>query len=156
MSLKALLEKRAEIAAKVKELAERFNANGKAWANPEDAGNWEQLNKDFDAADAEVKAERKKDEEAQAVAERTGIQFKIGIDKCIAGAQAVGDHKTSMLQDIEHGKALELDALLGSVIELGQVVGLPTPTLQTVHNLCLLLEQSVLRSGRGLTLNSKE
>ena len=95
-------------------------------------------------------------QEAQAVAERTGIQFKIGIDKRIAGAQAVGDHKTSMLQDIENGKPLELDALLGSVIELGHIVGLPTPTLQTVHHLCLLLEQSVLRSGRGLTLSFKE
>jgi 2-dehydropantoate 2-reductase len=61
-----------------------------------------------------------------------------------------------MLQDIENGKPLELDALLGSVIELGHIVGLPTPTLQTVHHLCLLLEQSVLRSGRGLTLSFKE
>ena len=92
-------------------------------------------------------------QEAQAVAERTGIQFKISIDKRIAGAQAVGAHKTSMLQDIEQGKALELDALLGSVIELGDIVGLPTPTLKTVHHLCLLLQQSVLRSGHGLSLN---
>ena len=91
-------------------------------------------------------------QEAQAVAERTGIQFKISIDKRIDGAQAVGAHKTSMLQDIEQGKALELDALLGSVIELGQIVGLPTPTLRTVHQLCQLLERSVLRSGHGLSL----
>ncbi len=95
-------------------------------------------------------------QEAQAVAERTGIQFKISIDKRIAGAQAVGAHKTSMLQDIEQGKALELDALLGSVIELGEIVGLPTPTLKTVHHLCLLLQQSVLRSGHGLSLINKE
>ncbi|MFM7800994.1 MAG: 2-dehydropantoate 2-reductase, partial [Limnohabitans sp.] len=95
-------------------------------------------------------------QEAQAVAERTGIQFKISIDKRIAGAQAVGAHKTSMLQDIEQGKALELDALLGSVIELGQIVGIATPTLHTVHNLCLLLQQSVLRNGHGLSLMAKE
>ncbi|MCE2678402.1 MAG: 2-dehydropantoate 2-reductase [Burkholderiaceae bacterium] len=95
-------------------------------------------------------------QEAQAVAERTGIQFKISIDKRIAGAQAVGAHKTSMLQDIEQGKALELDALLGSVIELGHIVGIATPTLHTVHNLCLLLQQSVLRSGHGLSLMAKE
>ena len=95
-------------------------------------------------------------QEAQSVAERTGIQFKISIDKRIAGAQAVGAHKTSMLQDIEQGKALELDALLGSVIELGQIVGIATPTLNTVHHLCLLLQQSVLRSGHGLSLNTKE
>ena len=49
--------------------------------------------------------------EAQGVGEKLGVQFKIGIDKRIAGAQAVGAHKTSMLQDIEAGKALELEAL---------------------------------------------
>ena len=92
-------------------------------------------------------------QEAQAVAERTGIQFKISIDKRIAGAQAVGAHKTSMLQDIEHGKALELEALLGSVIELGKICNTPTPTLDSVYAMTRLLEQSVLRKGRGLSLD---
>jgi 2-dehydropantoate 2-reductase len=93
-------------------------------------------------------------QEAQAVGEKTGAQFKISIDKRIAGAQAVGAHKTSMLQDIEQGKALELDAILGGVIELGRVVGIPTPTLQTVYSLTRLLEQSVLQSQHGLTLKT--
>ena len=51
--------------------------------------------------------------EAQRVGEKLGVQFKVSIDKRIAGAQAIGAHKTSMLQDIEAGKALELEALLG-------------------------------------------
>lgn len=93
-------------------------------------------------------------QEAQAVGEKTGAQFKISIEKRIAGAQAVGAHKTSMLQDIEQGKALELDAILGGVIELGRVVGIATPTLETVYNLTRLLEQSVLQSRHGLKLNS--
>jgi 2-dehydropantoate 2-reductase len=92
--------------------------------------------------------------EAQAVGEKTGAQFKITIDKRIAGAQSVGAHKTSMLQDIEQGKALELDAILGGVIELGRVVGIPTPTLETVYSLTRLLEQSVLLSQQGLKLNN--
>jgi len=91
--------------------------------------------------------------EAQAVGERLGVQFKISIDKRIAGAQAVGAHKTSMLQDIESGKALELEALLGSVIELAKVVDVPTPTLQAVYAMTSLLERSVLRKGRGLSLD---
>ena len=91
--------------------------------------------------------------EAQAVGEKLGVQFKISIDKRIAGAQAVGAHKTSMLQDIESGKALELEALLGSVIELARVVEVPTPTLQAVYAMTSLLERSVLRKGRGLSLD---
>jgi 2-dehydropantoate 2-reductase len=93
-------------------------------------------------------------QEAQAVGEKTGAQFKISIEKRIAGAQAVGAHKTSMLQDIEQGKALELDAILGGVIELGRVVGIPTPTLETVYSLTRLLEQSVLQSQYGLKLKT--
>jgi 2-dehydropantoate 2-reductase len=90
--------------------------------------------------------------EAQTVGEKLGVQFKISIDKRIAGAQAVGAHKTSMLQDIEHGKALELEALLGSVIELGKICNMPTPTLDSVYALTRLLEQSVMKKGKGLSL----
>ncbi len=90
--------------------------------------------------------------EAQRVGEKLGVQFKISIDKRIAGAQAVGAHKTSMLQDIEAGKALELEALLGSVIELAQVVGEDTPVLQAVYALTRMLERQVLAKGHGLTL----
>lgn len=91
--------------------------------------------------------------EAQTIGEHLGVQFKVSIDKRIAGAQAVGAHKTSMLQDIEQGKPLEIEALLGSVIELGKVCGAPTPTLETVYAITRLLEQSIARKGKGLSLD---
>ena len=90
--------------------------------------------------------------EAQRVGEKLGVQFKVSIDKRIAGAQAIGAHKTSMLQDIEAGKALELEALLGSVIELAQVVGVDTPVLKAVYALTRMLERQVLAKGHGLAL----
>jgi 2-dehydropantoate 2-reductase len=91
--------------------------------------------------------------EAQLVGERIGVHFKIPIEKRIAGAQAVGAHKTSMLQDIEQGKAPELEALLGSVVELGAIAGIQTPTLNTVYALTRLLAQSIERAGsNGLRL----
>jgi 2-dehydropantoate 2-reductase len=90
--------------------------------------------------------------EAQLVGERVGVQFKIPIEKRIAGAQAVGAHKTSMLQDVEQGKALELEALLGSVVELGVITGVQTPTLNTVYALTRLLAQSIQQAGKGLKL----
>jgi len=87
--------------------------------------------------------------EAQAVAEKLGIRFKITLDQRIAGAEAVGAHKTSMLQDVEHGRALELEALVGSVIELGRITGTPTPTIEAVHALARLLAQTLsARKGR--------
>jgi 2-dehydropantoate 2-reductase len=60
-------------------------------------------------------------EEAEAVAGALGITFRVGIDKRIAGAEKVGAHKTSMLQDVEAGKPIELEALVGSVVELARV-----------------------------------
>lgn len=77
--------------------------------------------------------------EAQAIGEKLGVQFKIGLDKRIAGAQAVGAHKTSMLQDIEAGRALELDALLGAVRELGRITETPCPTLDAIYAATKLL-----------------
>jgi hypothetical protein len=61
--------------------------------------------------------------EAQAVAEALGVRFKISLEQRIAGAEAVGAHKTSMLQDVEAGRALELEALVGAVVELGRITG---------------------------------
>lgn len=86
--------------------------------------------------------------EAQAVAEALGVQFKISLDKRIAGAEAVGAHKTSMLQDVEHGRALELEALVGAVIELGRITGRPTPTIQAVYAATSLLART-LAAQRG-------
>nr|MDP2191366.1 2-dehydropantoate 2-reductase [Rhodoferax sp.] len=77
--------------------------------------------------------------EAQAIGEKLGVQFKVSLDKRIAGAQAVGQHKTSMLQDVERGRQLELEALVGAVIELGQITQTPTPTIDAVYALTSLL-----------------
>jgi 2-dehydropantoate 2-reductase len=81
--------------------------------------------------------------EAQAVAETLGVRFKISLDQRIAGAEAVGAHKTSMLQDVEHGRALELEALVGAVVELGQITGTPTPLIGAVYATVQLLARSL-------------
>jgi 2-dehydropantoate 2-reductase len=78
--------------------------------------------------------------EAQAVGEALGIRFRIPLEKRIAGAQAVGEHKTSMLQDIEAGRPTEIEALVGSVIELGQITGVPTPHISAIYACVKLLE----------------
>lgn len=70
--------------------------------------------------------------EAQAVAERLGVRFAIDVDRRIAGGAEVGAHRTSMLQDLERGRPMEIDALLGVVVELAEMVGLPAPTCRTV------------------------
>ena len=70
--------------------------------------------------------------EGQAVAERLGVRFAIDVDKRIAGGAEVGAHKTSMLQDLERGRPMEVDALLGSVVELAEMVEVPAPTCRTV------------------------
>jgi 2-dehydropantoate 2-reductase len=81
--------------------------------------------------------------EAQAVGEKLGVQFKVSLDQRIAGAEAVGAHKTSMLQDVEHGRALELEALVGSVVELGQITGTPTPTIAAIYAAAGLLDRTL-------------
>ncbi len=70
--------------------------------------------------------------EAQVVAEALGVRFPIDVDKRIQGAAEVGAHKTSMLQDLERGRPMEIDALLGAVVELGHLVGKPMPTCELV------------------------
>jgi 2-dehydropantoate 2-reductase len=79
--------------------------------------------------------------EAQTIGEALGIRFRIPIEKRIAGGEAVGKHKTSMLQDVEAGRALEADALIGSVIELGRITSIATPHLDTVYALVKLLNK---------------
>lgn len=88
--------------------------------------------------------------EAQTVAERLGVQFKISLDKRIAGAEAVGAHKTSMLQDVEAGRALELEALLGAVIELGRVTETSTPHLDAIYAATKLLAVTLQRQAGAL------
>ena len=92
--------------------------------------------------------------EAQAVAEALGVEFKITLEQRIAGAEAVGAHKTSMLQDVEAGRALELEALVGAVIELGRIVAVPTPTIEAIYAATSLLGRSVQASGGGLAMRA--
>jgi 2-dehydropantoate 2-reductase len=80
--------------------------------------------------------------EAQAIGEALGIKFAIDVDKRIAGAAAVGAHKTSMLQDLELGRPLEIDALVTAVQELGRLTQKPTPTIDTV--LALIRQRAAL------------
>ncbi len=70
--------------------------------------------------------------EAQAIGERLGVRFAVDVDRRIAGAAAVGAHKTSMLQDLERGRAMEIDALVGAVVELGRLTEVATPTIENV------------------------
>jgi len=87
--------------------------------------------------------------EAQSVAEKLGVVFKVSLAQRIAGAEAVGAHKTSMLQDVEHGRALELEALVGAVVELGRITGTPTPHIDAIYAVTRLLGQTLAeRHGR--------
>lgn len=70
--------------------------------------------------------------EAQAIAEALGVRFAIDVEKRIDGASEVGAHKTSMLQDLEKGRPMEIDALLGAVVEMGRLTGKPTPLCDSV------------------------
>ena len=86
--------------------------------------------------------------EAQRVAEALGVRFKITLEQRLAGAEAVGAHKTSMLQDVENGRALELEALVGAVVELGRITAVPTPTIGAIYAATTLLGQT-LAAQRG-------
>ncbi len=76
--------------------------------------------------------------EGQAVAEKLGVTFPLDVDARIAGAVQVGVHKPSTLIDLERGRPMEIDALLGSVVEMAGLVGLAAPTCQTVLSLVKL------------------
>jgi 2-dehydropantoate 2-reductase len=86
--------------------------------------------------------------EAQTVGEAFGIRFRISVEKRIAGAEAIGAHKTSMLQDVELGRAIEIDALLGSVIELARLADVQAPHLDAVYALAKLRGDGLVR-GEG-------
>jgi 2-dehydropantoate 2-reductase len=74
---------------------------------------------------------------------KLGMKLPISIDQRMAGAEKVGDHKTSMLQDLEAGRPMELEALVGSVVELGEKVGVPMPYTRTIYNCVKLLGRTV-------------
>ena len=78
--------------------------------------------------------------EAQEIAHKLGVTFRHTIEQRIAGAEKVGEHKTSMLQDVEAGRPLELDALIGVVAELGRLTDTPTPSIDAVYASVKLME----------------
>ena len=86
-------------------------------------------------------------QEAEAVATALGVTMRHTIDRRLEGAQAVGHHKTSMLQDIEKGQPIELEALVGVFIELSSLVGKCTPLIQAIYSLVQLLSQKCEEQG---------
>ena len=80
-------------------------------------------------------------EEVDAVARALGVEMPLTIDKRMAGAAATGDHRTSMLQDFDAGRPLEVDALVGAVVELAGSAGVPVPALSVVYRLVKLLDE---------------
>ena len=80
--------------------------------------------------------------EAQQIAEALGVKFPIDVDRRIDGGAAVGAHRTSMLQDLDLGRPMEIDALVSSVQELGKITDIPTPTIDTVLALIRLRARS--------------
>jgi len=81
--------------------------------------------------------------EVEAVAAKLGIALPISIDQRIAGAEKVGEHKTSMLQDLEAGRPMELEAVAGAVVELGERLSVPMPHTRTVYACAKLLETTL-------------
>jgi 2-dehydropantoate 2-reductase len=70
--------------------------------------------------------------ETQAIAETFGVKFRVDVERRIEGARKVGAHKTSMLQDLERGRPMEIDPLVTVVQEMGRLTGVPTPALDSV------------------------
>ena len=92
--------------------------------------------------------------EAQAIAERLGITFRHTIEKRIAGAESVGAHKTSMLQDVEAGRSLEVEALMGAVLEIGRLTQTPAPAIETIYACIKLLNRVMLVRGVGVVTDT--
>ena len=79
--------------------------------------------------------------EAAAIAEKLGITFQVSMERRLRGAERVGDHRTSMLQDLEAGRRLEIDAILGSIVELGDLTGVDIPNLRGLLALTMLRDR---------------
>ena len=87
-------------------------------------------------------------EETEAVAEKLGMELPISIDQRMAGAEKVGEHKTSMLQDLEAGRPMEIEAVVGAVVELGERLRIPMPHTQVVYACTKLLAEARARAAR--------
>jgi len=94
-------------------------------------------------------------EESYAIARRLGVHLDISIDKRIDGARRVGAHKTSTLQDIEAGRALEIDCIVGAVVEIGDLLDLPVAATRHVYALTKLLDATTQRAA-GDRLRARE
>jgi len=91
--------------------------------------------------------------ESQQVAEKLGVTFRHTIEKRIEGAASVGAHKTSMLQDVEAGKSLEIEALIGSVLELAKLTETPAPAIESIYACVKLLNRIMLLREAGIRTN---
>jgi 2-dehydropantoate 2-reductase len=85
-------------------------------------------------------------EEVERVASKLAIELPISIEKRMAGAEKVGEHKTSMLQDLEAGRPMELEAVVGAVLEIGERLGIPMPHTQAVYACTKLLERTSIKT----------
>jgi 2-dehydropantoate 2-reductase len=92
--------------------------------------------------------------EAEVIAKKLGVTFPLGIERRIAGAEKVGAHKTSMLQDIEQGRPIELEALVGAMVELGALTATPTPHIDAVYACTSLLARTLNSAHGRLTITS--
>ena len=88
--------------------------------------------------------------EVELVANALGVTMPVSLERRMAGAAAIGEHKTSMLQDIEKGRPPELDAIVAAVIELAEITEVPVPRLQGLYALTLLRTETSLRNAGGL------
>jgi 2-dehydropantoate 2-reductase len=88
--------------------------------------------------------------EAEAVAERLGVTMRVPLERRLAGAERVGEHKTSTLQDVEAGRPLEVEALIGSVVEVGTRLDVPTPAIEAIYASVKLLDETLRRRGVGV------
>jgi len=91
-------------------------------------------------------------QEAQVIAGKLGVEFRHTIEKRIEGAEGVGAHKTSMLQDVEAGRALEAEALIGSVLELAQMTKTPAPAIEAVNACTKLLDKTFIEKNSKVDL----
>ena len=80
--------------------------------------------------------------EVQAVASRLGMELPVSIEQRMAGAEGVGEHKTSMLQDLEAGRPMELECIVGAVVEIAERVGVPVPHTRDVYACARLLART--------------
>ena len=90
--------------------------------------------------------------EAAEIAGKLGIEFRHTIERRIEGARGVGAHKTSMLQDVEAGRSLEIEALVGAVIEMGRLTRTPSPQIEAVYACAKLLDRTMAREAAKVTV----